>query len=94
MELGLRPSSRGAGADVAEGAGCERTFGYIIAAWRLGDDEQIVLAGGEINLLDLDSYFLRKLLGGLASLGSILDSADSLICPVQRQNERGHVILH
>ena len=38
------------------------------------------------------SILLPRRPGGLASLGSILDSADSLICPVQRQHERGHVI--
>src|SRR5262249_40982626 len=41
-----------------------------------------------------DSEFLGDLLCSLAPLGSVLDRTDSLIGPVQRQNERRHVILH
>src|SRR6185436_6134047 len=40
------------------------------------------------------SEFLGELLCSLAPLGSVLDRTDSLIGPVQRQNERRHVILH
>src|SRR5262249_2261614 len=63
-------------------------------ACRFHYKEQIVFAGGQIDLLDLDSEFLGKLLCSLAPLGSVLDRTDSLMGPVQRQNERWHVILH
>jgi hypothetical protein len=52
-----------------------------------------VFTGGQIDLLNVDSEFLCKFLGGLAALGRILDRTDSLIGPVQRQKERRHVIL-
>src|SRR5262249_8234822 len=38
--------------------------------------------------------FLSEFLCGLAPLRSVLDRANSLFRPVQRQNKRRHVILH
>ena len=81
MKFGFGPGSRGAGADVPQRASGEREFGDVVAAWRFDNEEQIVFTGGEIDLFDLDSQFLRHLLGGLAALGSFLDPTDSLIAP-------------
>src|SRR5512132_2857451 len=55
LEFGLGPGSRGAGANVPQRASREREFGDVVAARRFDNDEQIVFAGGEIDLFDLDS---------------------------------------
>src|SRR5262249_32787097 len=75
-------------------AGREREFGDVISACRFDYKEQIAFAGGQINLFDLDTQFLSEFLCGLAPLRSVLDRANSLFGPVQRQNKRRHVILH
>src|SRR5262249_47036749 len=94
MPFLLKPGSRSAGANVSQCAGRERELGDVLSTCRFDYKEQIVFAGGQVNLFYLDSQFLGEFLCGLAPLRSVLDRVDSLFGPVQRQNERRHVILH
>src|SRR5262245_21636697 len=94
LELGLRPGAGGAGPDVSLRAEGERVFRHVVAVGRVDDDEEIVVAGGEIDLLDLDPQLLGELAGGLRPLGSLLDRTDALVGPAQRQDERRHAVLH
>jgi hypothetical protein len=82
--FGLGPSSGGAGAHVSERTERKREFGDMVPERRFGDDKDIVLAGGEINLLDLDPDFLGEFFCRFAALGSVLDVANSLVGPVDR----------
>src|SRR5262249_153152 len=93
VEFLLGPCSRRACANIAEGAGHHRECGDVVAARRFNNGKQIVRAGREIELLDLDPELLGEVLGGLAPLGSILDGSDSLLGPVHGQDECRHLIL-
>src|SRR5262245_14659722 len=94
LELGLRPGASGAGAHVSLRAQRERVFRHVVAVGSVDDDEEIVVAGGEIDLLDLDPQLLGEFAGCLRPLGSVLDRTDALVGPAQRQDERRHVVLH
>src|SRR5262245_40935832 len=93
LKLGLGPGPGGAGSYIAQCAEREREFGDIVAIGCIDDDEEIVLARGQVDLLHLDSHFLSKLARGTAALGSVLDRADALVGPIQRQDERWHAVL-
>src|SRR5260370_38141902 len=82
--FGLGPSSGGAGAHVSQRTECKREFGDMVTERRFGDDKDVMLARGEINLLDLDSDFLGEFSRRFAVLGSVLDGANSLVGPVDR----------
>ena len=58
-------------------------LGYVVAVRCLGHDEDIGLAGRQIDLFDVDADFLRHLTRGLCALGAILDIADTLVGEVQ-----------
>src|SRR5262245_4643810 len=94
LELRLRPGAGGTGAHVALRTERERVFRHVVAVGSIDDDEQIVVAGGEIDLLDLDPQLLSELAGRLRSLGSVLDRTDALVGPAQRQDEHRHAVLH
>src|SRR5262245_29416531 len=94
LELRLRPGAGGAGPHVALRAERERVFRHVVAVGSIDNDQQIVVAGGEIDLLDLDPQLLGELAGGLRPLGSVLDRTDALVGPAQRQDERRHAVLH
>src|SRR5262245_8621482 len=94
LELGLRPGAGGAGPHVSLRAQRERVFRHVVAIGSVDDDEEIVVAGGEIDLLDLDPQLLGELAGRLRPLGSVLDRTYALFGPAQRQDERRHAVLH
>ena len=54
---------------------------------RLHDHQEVRLTRGEKHLLDLDPELLSPLPCGLDTLWGLLDRADTLIGPVQRDNE-------
>src|SRR6266850_4745194 len=92
--FGLGPGSGGAGAHVSQRTGCKREFGDMIPERCFGDDKEIMLARGEINFLDLDPDFLGEFSRRLTALRSVLDRANSLVGPVDRQYKCRHVVLH
>jgi hypothetical protein len=49
-----------------------------------GDDKEVMLTRGEIDLLDLDPDFLGEFSRRFAALGSIPDRANSLVGPIDR----------
>jgi hypothetical protein len=93
LEFGFRPSSGSAGTDAALRAECQCEFGDVVPVGAIHNDQDVVFAGSEIDLLDFNSHFLRQLSRSLSSLRSVLDRTDSLVGPIQRYYERWHVIL-
>src|SRR5215510_12945667 len=53
MEFGLRPNAEGAGAHASVRGEREREFGGIIAVGSIEDDQEIAVARGKIDVLDL-----------------------------------------
>ena len=63
--FGLAPGSGGARPHVAPRAEGEHEFSDVVPVRGIHDDDKIALAGGQINLLDLDPQFLREIARGL-----------------------------
>src|SRR6516165_325863 len=82
LKFALRPRSGSGRANISQRTKRKREFGNILAMSGVDNEEQIVLAGGEIDLLDIDAQFLCKRFCGLTALGSVLDLANSLFGPV------------
>src|SRR5262249_4417019 len=93
MKFGLRPNAGSGGPHVPLRAERECEFRRVVAVRSIDDDQEIALAGREVDLLDLNSHFLGQVLSGFGALGSILDRADSLVGPVQQTHKRRHGIL-
>src|SRR5262245_11216488 len=93
LKFGLRPRARGAGTHVSLRAEGECELRNVIAVGSIQNDENVVGARGDVDLLDLEPQFPRQLLGGLRPLGSVLHRTDALVGPVERQYERRHVLL-
>src|SRR5262249_38977420 len=68
MEFGLRPNAEGAGAHASVRGEREREFGGIIAVGSIEDDQEIAVARGKIDVLDLHPDLLGQLLGGFGAL--------------------------
>jgi hypothetical protein len=81
LKFALRPRSGSGRANISQRTKRKRKFGNVVAI-SVDNEEQIVLARGEIDLLDIDAQFLGKLFCGFTALGSVLDLANSLFCPV------------
>src|SRR5262244_390323 len=93
MKFGLRPNAGSAGPHASFRAERECEFRRVVAVRSIDDDQEIALAGREVDLLDLNSHFLGQILSGFGALGSILDRTDSLVGPVEQTHERGHAVL-
>src|SRR5215831_9950257 len=93
LKFGLRPNAGSAGPHAPLRAERECEFRRVVAVRSIDDDQEIALAGREVDLLDLNSHFLGQVLSGFGALGSILDRADSLVGPVQQTHKRRHGIL-
>jgi hypothetical protein len=61
----------------------QRELGDVVAVRRFDDDQEVGVAGGEVDLLDIDADFLGELARRLRALGGILDPADALIGKTQ-----------
>src|ERR1700730_2844910 len=83
LKLGLRPSAGGAGAHVSLRAEGECEFGDVVPVGGIDNDQEIVVAGSQIDLLDVNSQLLCKLASRLRPLGSLLDQTDSLLSPAE-----------
>src|SRR5262249_46255336 len=81
LKLGLGPRSGGAASHVPQRAERERKLGDVVPIGGIDDEQEITVAGSQIDLLDVDSDFLGELPGGLAAFGSILHGADALVGP-------------
>jgi hypothetical protein len=90
----LGPGARGVGAHVSQRTDRKREFGDIVSLRRFGDDEDVVLARREINLLDVDADFFGERSRRFGATGSLLDRTNSLVGLVDRQYECRHVVLH
>src|SRR5262245_47898042 len=93
LKFGLRPRAGGAGTHVSLRAEGECELRNIIAVGSIQNDEDVIGARGDVDLLDLEAQFPRQLLGGVRPLGSVLHRTDALVGPVERQYERRHVLL-
>src|SRR5580704_15133568 len=91
--LGLGPGPHRARAHIAGGRQRHGEFCDIVAVGCFDDGEQIGIAGGQINRLDVDTHPLAELAYGLGALRRLLDRADALFGPVQRQDKCRHEIL-
>src|SRR6476646_8465562 len=93
LHFGLRPGSDRARTHVSLRTERKRELGDVVPVRSVDNDQEIVVAGGHIDLLDFNSHFLGQIASGLGALGSILDRADPLVRPVQRADEHGHAVL-
>ena len=93
VHLGLGPGVDGAASHTALRSEHHCKLGDVIPIRSIDDRNDIVLAGGEVDFLDLDSYLLGKLTRGLSALGSSLDVANALLGPRQRHYQHRHLIL-
>src|SRR5262245_6255126 len=84
LKFGLRPRAADPGTHVSLRTEGECELCNVIPVGSLCDDEDVVVARCEIDLLDLDPHFPRQLLGGLRPLGSVLNRTDPLVGPVKR----------
>jgi hypothetical protein len=58
QEFGLRPSTDSTGPHVSERAQRKSKFRDVVSVGCIDDDEQIAVAGREIDFLDFDAHFL------------------------------------
>ena len=72
LKFGLRPRAGGAGTHVSLRAESECELRNVIAVGSIQDDEDVIGARGDVDLLDLEAQFPRQLLGGVRPLGSVL----------------------
>src|SRR4029453_16220242 len=87
------PGAARTGAHVSQGTERKRELCDVVAVRSLQEDEQVPVAGGEINVLDGYAGFLRDFARLLGAFGNVLYGADALIGPTQRANKKRHVIL-
>src|SRR5260370_2092423 len=76
--FGLGPSSGGAGAHVSQRTDCKREFGDMVPESGFGDYKEVMLARGEINLLDLHPDCLGEFSCLLPTCVCVPDRASSL----------------
>jgi len=91
--FGFRPSAGGGGAHVSQRRDRKREFGDVVAERRFGKQQNVMRAGGEIDLLDFDPDFLGEGLRRFTALGGLSDIANPLVGPVERHYECRHVFL-
>ena len=60
VKFGLRPSSGRAGTHVSLRTEREREFGDVVLVRGIDYHKEIVVAGSEVDLLDLNSHFLGE----------------------------------
>jgi hypothetical protein len=77
VKFGLRPSSGRAGTHVSLRTEREREFGDVVPVRGIDNHKEIVIAGRQIDLLDLNFHFLGEFPSSFGALGSVLDRADS-----------------
>jgi hypothetical protein len=87
LKFGLGPGPGGAGPHITLRTDRHRELGDVVTAGRLDNDQEVALAGGEIDLLDLNAELLGELPRGLRTFRSVLDRANSLIGPIDRHHE-------
>src|SRR5260370_39254607 len=73
LKFGLRRGAGGAGTHVSLRAEREGELGDIVPDRGVDNDEEIIVAGRQIDFLDFNTQFLRELSRGLSALGSVLD---------------------
>src|ERR1700687_5590870 len=67
-----RPGAGGTGVHVALHAERHRELDHVVAVRRLDHDDEIGVAGGHIDLLDLDAHFFARSRAACARLGASL----------------------
>ena len=72
LKFGLRPSSGGSSAHVAQCSEGECKLGNVIPIGSIYNDNEVVVAGREIDLLDSTPTFLASSLEASALLGASL----------------------
>ena len=72
LKFRLRPRPGGGGANVPQRTNCKREFCNVVAACSFNDEEQIVLTGREVDLLDIDAQFFASSFAAWLRLGASL----------------------
>jgi hypothetical protein len=92
--FGFRPSSARARPNVSSRAECEYEFGDVVRIRGINDGNEIGVAGCQIKRLVFDPKFFTQIPAILSALARLLNRADSLICPIHRNEKLWHVVLH